>query len=160
MNWHYIKNLMSLGVLFVWKVSYLYQKEHTKPSLAQLDLFFFYIGMGRKGSGEHRIALLLAYPISHLKGSLCAASGMLISLNDVIMLACNLKKDYKVVRNARPTNTANTISHHCSLISQSIQVSCNLFNNSAPRAVNSLRHSGNCAVQFPKSGDRPTVMIY
>ena len=29
--WHYTKNSMSLGVLFVWKVSYLYQKVHTKP---------------------------------------------------------------------------------------------------------------------------------
>ena len=27
--WHYMKNLMSLRVLFVWKVSYLYQKVHT-----------------------------------------------------------------------------------------------------------------------------------
>ena len=90
-------------------------------SLAQPDLFFFFIGTGRKGSGEHSIALLLAYPISHLKGFLTAASGMLISLNDVIMPACSLEKDDKVVRNARPTYTANTISHHCSLISWSIQ---------------------------------------
>ena len=115
--------------------------------------------MGRKGSGEHSIASLLAYPTSHLKGFLCAVSRMLISLNDVIMPACNLEKDDKVVRNAWPTNTANTISHHCSLISRSIQVSC-IFNNSAPRAVNSLHHSGSCAVQFPKSGDRPMAMIY
>ena len=43
---------------------------------------------------------MFAYHISHLKGFLCAASGMLISLNDVIMLACNLEKDDKVVRNA------------------------------------------------------------
>ena len=87
----------------------------------------FTLGQEEKGSDEHSIELLLAYPISHLKGFLCAASGMLVSLNDINMLACNLEKDDKVVRNAWPTNTANTISHHCSLISQSIQVSCNLF---------------------------------
>jgi len=75
----------------------------------------FTLGREEKGSGEHSIASLLAYPISHLKGFLRAASRMLISL---------IKKDDKVVR---PTNTANTISHHCSLISRSIQVSCNLF---------------------------------
>ena len=45
-----------------------------------------------------------------MKGFLCADSGMLISLNDVTMPACNLEKDDKVVRNARPTNTANTIT--------------------------------------------------
>jgi len=81
--------------------------------------------LGRKGSGEHSIAVGL-YPISHLKGFSCAASGMLISLNGIIMPACNLEKDDKVMRNVRPTNIANTISHHCSLISRSIQVSCNL----------------------------------
>ena len=70
---------------------------------------------------------LLAYSISHLKEFLCAASGMLISLNDVIMPACNLEKDDKVVKNVWPKNAANTISHRCSLISRSIQVSCNLF---------------------------------
>ena len=32
LQWHYIKNSMSLGVLFVWKVSYLHQKVHTKPT--------------------------------------------------------------------------------------------------------------------------------
>ena len=26
-----ISKMLSLGVLFVWKVSYLYQKVHTKP---------------------------------------------------------------------------------------------------------------------------------
>jgi len=116
--------------------------------------------MGRKGSGEHSIASLLAYPITHLKGFLAKLPECWLVLNDVIMPACNLEKDDKVVRNARPTNTANTISHHCSLISRSIQVSCIYFNNSAPRAVNSLRHSRSCAVQSPKSGDRPTAMIY
>ena len=28
--WHHFQNCMLLGVLFVWKVSYLYQKVHTK----------------------------------------------------------------------------------------------------------------------------------
>ena len=96
----------------------------------------------------------------YLKGFLCTASGMLISLNDVITPECNLEKDDKVVKNVWPINRANTISHHCSLISQSIQVSCNYFNSSASRAVNSLRHSGSCAVQSQKSGDRPMAMIY
>ena len=28
LEWHYIKKLMSPGVLFMWKISYLYQKQH------------------------------------------------------------------------------------------------------------------------------------
>jgi len=28
LKWHYIKKLMSPGVLFMWKISYLYQKQH------------------------------------------------------------------------------------------------------------------------------------
>ena len=80
---------------------------------------FFTLGREEKGSGEHSIASLLAYPILHLKGFLYAASGMLTSLNDIIMAECNLENDDKVVRNARPTNTTNTINHHCSLISRS-----------------------------------------
>ena len=31
LHWHYIKNLASLGLQFMWKFSYLYQKVHTKP---------------------------------------------------------------------------------------------------------------------------------
>ena len=137
-------------------VGFLYACIHMRVcvSLVYPDLFFFYIGTGRKGSGEHSIASMLAYPILHLKGFLCANSGM---LNDVIMLPCSLKKDDKVVKNALPTNTTNTISHQCSLISWS--AAAIQFNNSTPRAVNSLRHSGSCAVQSPKSRDRPTAMI-
>ena len=28
LEWHYIKKLISPGVLFVWKILYLYQKQH------------------------------------------------------------------------------------------------------------------------------------
>ena len=28
LEWHYIKKFMSPGILFVWKISYLYQKHH------------------------------------------------------------------------------------------------------------------------------------
>ena len=62
----------------------------------------FTLGREEKGSGEHSIASLSAYPISHLKGFLCTASGMLISLNNIIMPTCNLEKDDKVVSNAGP----------------------------------------------------------
>ena len=113
----------------------------------------FTLGQEEKGSGEHSTASLLPYPISgisHLKGFLCAASGMLISLNDVIMSACNIEKDNKVVRNALPTNTANTISHHCSLISRSIQVSCNLFNNSSPKGCQQFMSFWKLRSSIPK----------
>jgi len=39
LHWHYIKNLTSLGILFIWKISYLYQEVHTKP------LFWSYVAL-------------------------------------------------------------------------------------------------------------------
>jgi len=51
--------------------------------------------ISRKLSSNLPLIYIFWYPISYLKGFLCAASGMLISLNDVIMLTCNLEKDDK-----------------------------------------------------------------